>query len=56
MKNLKKSLGRDYENLVCVDLMCNGYSRPEILRNFIDEQENLEQSKVVSLDMRPEHK
>lgn len=56
VKKLKKSLGRDYENLVCVDLMCNGYSRPELLRNFIDEQEKLEQSKVVSLDMRPEHK
>lgn len=55
IKQLKQQLGKDYGNLTTVDLLCNGYSRPEFLERFVDEQEKLEKSRVVHMDMRPRH-
>ena len=55
IKKLKAQLGKDYENLIAADLLCNGYSRPEILKEFIEKQEKEENSKVAVLDMRPKH-
>lgn len=52
---LKEFLKRDYDNLFTVDVLCNGQSRPEILRSFIEKQESIEKSKVIALDMRHQH-
>lgn len=53
IKKLKELLGKEYQNLTTVDLLCNGYSRPELLERFVDEQEKLEGSRIVHMDMRP---
>lgn len=55
IKKLKELLGKEYQNLTTVDLLCNGYSRPEFLERFVDEQEKLEGSRIVHMDMRPKH-
>lgn len=56
IKKLKEYLGnKKYNNLITLDLLCNGYSRSEFLKQFIEEQELLEKSKVIKLDMRPNH-
>lgn len=52
IKKLKTELNKQYENLVTVDLLCNGYSRPEILKNFVESQEKEENSKIIFMDMR----
>ena len=55
VKKLKEFLGKDYVNLIAIDLLCNGYSRNEFLRRFVEEQEKKENSKITSLDMRLNH-
>lgn len=55
VKELKKALGGDYDNLLTVDLLCNGCSRPELLAEFVAAQEEEAGSKVAALDMRPGH-
>ena len=55
VRKLKEYLGKNYMNLLTVDLICNGSSKSVFLEKFINEQETTEQSNVVSLDMRPMH-
>lgn len=37
-------------------MLCNGWSRRELLEKFVDSSEKEEDSRIVSLDMRPLHK
>lgn len=36
IKHMKQFLGKDYDNLITVDLLCHGYSEPKCLEQFID--------------------
>ena len=56
IKSLMGFLPRKFDNLTTVDLFCHGYSEPRVLEEFIVKIENEQNSKVVSLDMRKNHK
>lgn len=44
---LKSFLGKDYDNLITVDLFCRGINSPMVFRKFLDSLEKLYKSKVV---------
>lgn len=47
---LKKYLGKEYDNLLCVDIVCHGVPSPKIWRKYLEWQSNEE--KVLSVDFR----
>ncbi len=53
---LKKFLGKDYENLYCIDIICHGVPSPLILRDYIKWQEEKNNGKCVEIDFRNKEK
>lgn len=49
---LRKVLGREYENLIVVDLICHGPVRSEIHKDFIASLEKKYKSKIVNFTTR----
>ena len=47
---LQSYLGKDYEKLICVDLICHGISSPEVWQHYIDYR-----AKVDNNGIRPEY-
>ena len=45
-------LGRDYENLLTVDLLCGGVPSPMVLKSYLNWRERTFNSKVVHLEFR----
>ena len=53
---LLKFLNKNYDNLITVELLCSGISNNLKLANIIDKIETTNNSKVISFNMRHEHK
>lgn len=49
---LKLFLIKDYDNLICMDVVCHGVPSPKVLRKYILELETKYNSKVVSINFR----
>lgn len=49
---VKKILGKEYENLLCIDLVCHGVGSPGVFEKYIEYLEKEYQSKVVSFMFR----
>lgn len=49
---LRKYLGKDYDNLICLDIVCHGVPSPKIWEEYIKWQEKRKKSKVKSVDFR----
>ena len=49
---LKHFLGKDYENLLAVDILCHGVPSPAVLRKFIESREQATGKKVVAINFR----
>lgn len=49
---LKKFLGRDYNNLLCVDIICHGVPSPLVWQKFLTWKEKEQGSKVVAVNFR----
>lgn len=49
---LKKYLGKEYENLFCVDIVCHGVPSKKVWNAYLRWQEQKNCSKVVSVDFR----
>lgn len=49
---LKKFLGRDYENLYCIDILCHGVPSPKIWKSYVEWQEKCNNGKALSIDFR----
>ncbi len=47
---LKKYLGKEYEKLVTVDLVCLGVNSPKVWREYLNYVENQNQSKIVATE------
>ena len=39
INGLKKFLGKNYENLICVDVICHGVPSPALWRKYVNHQE-----------------
>ena len=45
-------LGKSYENLFCVDIVCHGVPSPSVWKEYLKWQENKNSSSVISVDFR----
>jgi len=49
---LKAFLGRDYDNLLCADLICHGVPSPAVWQTYVRMREHKANSKVVKISFR----
>ena len=49
---LKQYLGKDYENLLCIDIVCHGVPSPKVWQSYLLWQEAKSGSKVKSVEFR----
>ena len=49
---LKRYLGKEYETLLCVEVICHGVPSPGVWRKYIQEQEEVHQSKIKNISCR----
>lgn len=49
---LKRYLGKEYENLLCVDIVCHGVPSPKVWGEYLHWQEEKNTAKVVKADFR----
>lgn len=49
---LNKFLEKEYDNLLCVDIVCHGVPSPLVWKKYLGWQENRAHAKVVSVDFR----
>lgn len=53
---LKNFLGKDYQNLILVDILCQGVPSPELFKTYVKEIETKYGSKVVDANFRSKEK
>ena len=49
---LKSFLGREYSNLLCVDIVCHGVPSPAVWEKYLEWQERKAKAKVIAVDFR----
>lgn len=49
---LKRFLGKDYENLITLDIVCQGPTTPKAMHEFVDSLEKKYHSSIINLNMR----
>lgn len=52
IEGVKKYLEKEYENLICVAIICHGVPSPEIFKRYLEEKENNKNSKIIKLNFR----
>lgn len=52
INGLKGYLGKDYENLICVDVICHGVPSPALWRKYVEYQEKKNGGKLKHIDFR----
>lgn len=49
---LKKYLGRDFENLYTIDVLCHGVPSPRLWRKYIDQLQKKREARITRVNMR----
>ena len=49
---LQKFLGKEYDNLLCVDIVCHGVPSPRVWKDYLKWKEKKYKSKIKSVDFR----
>lgn len=52
INGLKCFLGKEYDNLYCVDVICHGTPSPKLWKQYIDYVEQQQNAKLVSINFR----
>lgn len=52
IEGLRKFLGTEYENLLCVDIVCHGVPSPKVWQEYLSWQAKKNKNKVVKVDFR----
>lgn len=52
VNGLKSFLGKDYSNLYCVDVICHGVPSPKLWIEYVEYNENQQESKLISINFR----
>ncbi|OUQ47372.1 Coenzyme F420 hydrogenase/dehydrogenase, beta subunit C-terminal domain [Lachnoclostridium sp. An118] len=52
IKGLKSFLGKDYENLICQDIVCHGVTPPRLLKKYLELLKKKYKSEVRSISFR----
>lgn len=56
INGLKTFLKKDYENLICVDVVCHGTPSPKLWRKYVEYREMQNQSKMIYASFRNKEK
>lgn len=49
---LKGFLGKEYDNLLCLDIVCHGVPSPAVWKKYLEWQERKVKAKIVAVDFR----
>jgi len=49
---LKSFLGKEYSNLLCIDIVCHGVPSPTVWKKYLEWREGKAKAKVVAVDFR----
>ena len=52
INGLKCFLGKEYDNLYCVDVICHGTPSPKLWRRYVDYVEKQQNAKLISVNFR----
>lgn len=52
VNGLKKFLGKDYDNLICMDVICHGVPSPTLWREYVQYQEKKSGGKLKEINFR----
>lgn len=52
INGLKIFLGKEYENLLCIDLICHGVPSPHLWKKYVNEFERANKAKLKSVNFR----
>lgn len=52
INGLKNFLGKDYDNLLCVDVICHGTPSPKVWREYVDYQEEINKGSLIYTNFR----
>lgn len=52
INGLKLFLGKDYENLICIDVICHGVPSPALWKKYVEYKEKTYNSKLESVNFR----
>ena len=52
VNGLKRFLGKEYNNLFCVDVICHGVPSPALWRKYVEYQEKQNGGKLISINFR----
>lgn len=52
IEGLKRFLGKDYENLLCMDIICHGVPSPKLWKDYVNFQEKKSASRIVKTAFR----
>ena len=53
---LKSFLGKDYKNLICIDIICHGVPSPKVWKDYLEWAEQKYKSKCIGVDFRNKKK
>ena len=49
---LKRFLGKEWNNLLCVDIVCHGVPSPNVWKEYLKWQESKKNNKIIKVDFR----
>ena len=49
---LKKYIGKEYDNLVCIDIVCHGVPSLKVWKDYLQWQEKRNHAKIIDVDFR----
>ena len=52
VNGLKRFLGKEYENLYCVDVICHGVPSPKLWREYVQYVESKAEAKLINVNFR----
>lgn len=52
VNGLKTFLGKDYDNLICVDVICHGAPSPALWKKYVEYQEEKNSGKLIGINFR----
>ena len=52
IEGLKSYLNKEYENLICISIICHGVPSPMVFKKYIEEKERREEDKIETIGFR----
>ncbi len=56
IEGLKSFLGKEYDNLICISIICHGVPSPEVFKRYLNEIQNYDEKKITHINFRNKEK